>query len=117
MPNAKNNYIAQQHAKILQAANDGMRHGEQYTLDCVEIALHERFGWGYDRIKKLIEAVTEVADYYAPSMDAKNIEQPIYQERMDNALLSFIGEKQEFAPFNMRYPLIIEQRYDKPFKG
>jgi len=113
----KNAFIAEQHRKMLEAANNGMRHGEQYCIDCVEIALHERFGWGYDRIKKLIDAVTEIADYYAPSMQKSNIEQPIYQERFDNALLAFIGERQEFAPFASRYPLITEQRYDKPFKG
>ena len=114
---AKNSYIAQQNAKLLEAANNGMRHGEQYTMDCVQIVLHEQYGWGYDRIKKFVECVVETADYYAPSMQRSNIEQPIYQERMDNALLAFIGDRQPFAPFAERYPLITEQRYDKPFKG
>lgn len=113
----KNAFIAEQRRKMLAAANEGMRHGEQYTVDCVQIALHERFGWGYDRIKKLIDAVIEISDYYAPSMQRSNIEQPIYQERMDNALLAFIGDRQPFAPFAERYQLITEQSYKKPFRG
>lgn len=111
-----NAYIAKQSAIYDEMLNTGRRHGEQYCMDCVMIALH-RQGWGYQRIKRLFDKVTEISDYYAPSMQKRNPEQPIFQERMDAELKHFIGDNQEFYPFKSRYPLISEARYDKPLKG
>lgn len=108
---SKNAYIANQQKKILQAANDGMRHGEQYAIDCVMIALH-RQGWGYQRIKRLFDDVTEIADYYALATHP-GMEQDVYQERMDAELRSFVDGNQDFSPFSDRYPLVKTVGYDR----
>ena len=112
----KNAYLQRQTALQNELINLGKNHGEQFSLDCVEIVLHEKYGWGYQRIKALVDAVSEKATYYHPAMCRDNPEQPIYQERMDNVLREIVGENQEFYPFKDRYPLITEARYDKPLK-
>ena len=112
----KNSYLARQNAIYDEMLNRGRRHGEQYTMDCVMIALH-RQGWGYSRIKRLFDEVTEISDYYAPSMNRNNPEQPIFQERMDVELSDIVKDNQEFYPFRDRYPIIKEASYDKPLSG
>lgn len=113
----KNAYLYRQQAIQNELINLGKTHGEQFALDCVEIVLHERFGWGYGRIKDMLDAVSERATYFYPAMCRDNPEQPIYQERMDNALRDIVKDNQEFYPFKERYQLITEARYDKPLKG
>lgn len=112
----KNNYILRRNEVLQRAVNEGKNHGEQWTIDLVEVVLHRDFGWGYDRIKRLIDAVSEADAYYYPALDRSNPEQPIYQERLDNVLREIVGERQEFYPFKERYQLITEARYDKPLK-
>ena len=108
-------YLQKQNELHNKLINLGKEHGEQYCMDCVMIALH-RQGWGYTRIKRLFDDVTEISDYYAPCMQRDNPEQPIFQERMDSEIRSFVEGQQEFYPFKDRYPLITEARYDKPLK-
>ena len=113
MPNA---YLQRQNAVYDEMLNRGKQHGEQYTMDCVMIALH-RQGWGYTRIKRLFDEVSEIADYYTPSMRRSDPEQPIFQERFDAELGDIVKEYQPFYSFKERYPLISEARYDKPLRG
>lgn len=112
----KNEYLIRQRAIQNELINQGRNHGEQWTLDLIEVVLHQQFGWGYDRIKRLIDAVSEADAYYHPAVESYNPEQPIYQERLDNVLRDIVGERQEFYPFKERYQLITEARYDKPLK-
>ncbi len=112
----KNDFLNRQRAVQNALINQGKMHGEQWTMDLVEIVLHQQFGWGYDRIKRLIDAVNAADTYYYPALDRGNQEQPIYQERMDSVLREIVGDHQEFFPFRDRYQLISEARYDKPLK-
>lgn len=107
----KNDYLTRQAAMYDAMLNQGRKHGEQYTFDCVSIALH-RMGWGYTRIKRLFEQAHEVADYYAPSM-MPGMEQDIYQERMDAELRAFVEGNEHFYPFKERYPMIRTAGYEK----
>lgn len=100
----KNSFLAKQQAIQRECVNQGIRHGQQYAIDIVEVALH-RQGWGYDRIKRLIDQVTEIADYYAPSM-RPGMEQEVFQARMDRELKDLVKGRQEFATFEERYPLV-----------
>ena len=100
----KNSFLERQQAIQRKCVNEGIRHGQQYAIDIVEVALH-RQGWCYDRIKRLVDQVTEIADYYAPSMHP-GMEQEVYQERMDRELRDVVKDRQEFATFEERYPLV-----------
>ena len=112
----KNDYIHRQRAIQNELVNQGRLHGEQWTFDLVEVVLHRDFGWGYDRIKRLLDAVSEADAYYHPAVESYNPEQPIYQERLDNVLREIVGERQEFYPFKQRYALIGEASYEKPLR-
>ena len=112
----KNAYLYRQQAIQNELVNQGRMHGEQWTMDLVEVVLHRDFGWGYDRINRLIDAVSAADAYYHPAVDKSDPEQPIYQERLDNVLREIVGDKQTFYPFKERYRLITEARYDKPLK-
>ena len=107
----KNAYLARQNAIYDEMLNRGRRHGEQCAMDCVEIALHRK-GWGYKRIKELIDLVSDVADYYTPAM-MPNMEQDVFQERMDNEIKSFMPADVPFYPFADRYPVVRTAGYDK----
>lgn len=112
MGNAKNAYIAKQNAVYDEMLNAGRRHGEQYAFDCIEVALHRKFGWGYGRIKKLFTEAMKTMDYYAPSM-MRGMEQDIYQERLDRELREIIGGNETFYPFADRYPVVKTAGYQK----
>ena len=107
----KNDYINRRNAVYDELLNLGRKHGEQYTMDCVLIALH-RLGWGYTRIKRLYDMAHEISNYYAPSM-LPGMEQDIYQERMDNELRSFVEGNEHFYPFKERYPMVRTAGYNK----
>lgn len=107
----KNDYLARQRAAQRELINTGLRHGQQYAIDMVMVALH-RQGWGYDRIKRLIDQVTELADYYADTMHP-SMEQDVLQERLDGELRDIVKDRQEFYPFVERYPAVITAGYEK----
>lgn len=107
----KSGYLARQQEVYKELFSEGMKTGEQYTMDCVMIALH-RQGWGYDRIKRLFDLVRDVADSYGDALRGC-MEQDICQERMDNELRDFIKDRQEFIPFRKRYPMVRTLGYDR----
>ena len=94
--------------------NRGMLVGEQYAIDCTMIALH-RLGWGYDRIKRLFDLVTELSDYYAETLHL-GMEQDVMQERMDRELRGIVKDRQEFADFSARYPDVQTLGYERPVR-
>lgn len=96
-------YLKKQ-AAIQQAMLEaGMNVMQQYMFDTALITMHEDFGWGYDRLKQLEQKWSETVDAFFTALDATG-ESDVYQERLDKALQSFIGDRQEFIPFAVRYP-------------
>lgn len=77
----------------------------QYLLDTLLITMHEDFGWGYDRCKKLESKWSETFDAYFAAL-AGGMEADVYQERLDRALRAIVGDHQEFYRFSERYPEI-----------
>ena len=112
----KSEYLNRQRAIQKELINQGKIHGEQWTIDLVEIVLHQKFGWGYGRINQLLNSVLEANEYYRPALDKNNPEQPIYQESLDNVLREIVSDNQRFYPFCERYQWIGEASYDKPLK-
>ena len=92
----------------------GERIGRQEVVDAVAIALHES-GWGYGRIRALLDRTSALLDYYAPAFSV-GMEQDVYQERMDNELRAIVKNESEFVPFNVRYDEIKTAGYDRAVK-
>lgn len=92
----------------------GERIGRQEVVDAVAIALHEN-GWGYGRIRALLDRTSALLDYYAPAFTL-GMEQDIYQERMDRELRDIIKDEKDFVPFSVRYSEIKTAGYKKPVK-
>lgn len=104
-------YLKRQ-AAIQQAMLEaGMNVMQQYMFDTALITMHEDFGWGYDRLKQLEQKWSETVDAFFTALDATG-ESDVYQERLDKALQSFIGDRQEFIPFAVRYPDIRQLGYE-----
>lgn len=107
----KNAFLAKQQAIQAQCFADGMRCGEQFAIDCFQIALHKA-GWGYDRIKRLTESVAESSSYYADAL-RRGMEQDIRQEQMDRELADILKGNEPLIPFGERYPLVKTAGYER----
>ena len=105
------NYAEKQQALKRELVNVGIRFGEQRTLDLMEVALHRK-GWGYDRINGLLDLMRELDEYYAVAWEMR-MESGVYQEKLDNELRSIVGDRQEFIPFEKRYPEVRQLGYKK----
>lgn len=105
------NYAEKQQALKRELVNVGIRFGEQRTLDLMEVALHRK-GWGYDRINGLLDLMRELDEYYAVAWEMR-MESDVYQEKLDNELRSIVGDRQEFIPFEKRYPEVRQLGYNK----
>lgn len=105
------NYAEKQKALRRELVRSGVRFGEQRTLDLVEIALH-RNGWGFDRINALLDLLRELDQYYAAAWDM-TMESDVFQERLDAELRDIVKDRQEFIPFEKRYPEVRQLGYDR----
>ena len=93
----------------------GMQIGEQFQIDIMQVALNEVFGFGYDRIKKLMHEEEKLGAYY---IDALHVcmEQDVKQAQLDRALLRIVNGKQELYDFQHRYPAIKTADIHKPLR-
>ena len=91
--------------------NRGMIVGQQWAIDLMRISLR-RLGWGYDRVKRLLDRMEQADDEFLPALKLC-MEQDVMQERMDRELRDLIKDKQELIPFDKRYPDVKTLGYDK----
>lgn len=82
---------------------------QKQVMDKLLIAMHEDFGWGYDRLSRLAEKWGETYDRYFPALQSTD-ESDVWQERLDRATLAFLGGR-TFYPFPERYPEIKQLGY------
>ena len=108
----KNDLARQMQERENRAFRRGMEMGMQYEHDMMQVALHTKMGWGYDRAKRLDDAVDEIKEYYADAF-IKCMEQDVRQEQLDNALRDLVKGRQEFHPFSERYPYTDTLGYGK----
>lgn len=87
----------------------------QYDADTIIIALAEEFGFGYDRIMRLLRRWTEVRDRYEGALSPqKDKEGDVKQEHLDRKILEIMaqaGKEADFLPFAKRYPAIDDVDY------
>ena len=106
------NYAQKQQALKDVLVRSGTLIGEQRALDIMEVALHRKWGWGFDRINALLDFMRELDEYYAPAFEV-SMESDVYQERLDNELMDIIKDRQELIPFDKRYPEVRQLGYTK----
>ena len=111
--NGKNAWIEKQ-----QAAKNNVMHSaedltKQYMLDTLCIAIHESEGWGYGRIKRLLNAWMETQEEYRLALNPSNNEADVAQEHLDRMLVQIINGKQDLIPFSERYPELKGIKYGK----
>jgi hypothetical protein len=88
----------------------------QYDADTIIIALAEEFGFGYDRIMRLLRRWTEVRDTYEGALSPqKDPEGDVKQEHLDariRAIMAKAGKEADFLSFAKRYPAIDDVDYN-----
>ena len=93
----RSGYLQQRDGRTQALLDVMQRTMKQYMLDTLLITMHEDFGWG------------ETYDVYFPAMQSTE-ESDVYQERLDRATRSYIGDNQLY-PFAERYPEIRQLGY------
>ena len=82
----------------------------QLMQDTLQITLHNQFGFGYERIKKLTDAWTECYLHYHAALE-RGVEQDVFQEHLDRELRDVLKDNQKLIPFEERYPEIKKVSY------
>ena len=100
---AKNEMVRRIDNARQKGLKEGLQMGHQFIVDVMIVSLHKQYGWGYDRIKRLIDDIHDRADYYADAF-IKCMEQDARQEQLDAELMSVVQNRQEFYNFEERYP-------------
>ena len=103
-------YLIQQREtrrRLVQAAE---RVTQQLMLDTLQVTLHQEFGFGYDRIKRLTDAWGKTYNQFHDALDGWT-EADYWQEKLDRLLLDLLRDHQALIPFRERYPEIREITY------
>ena len=111
--NGKNAWIEKQKAVKNTVMHSAENLTKQYMLDTVCSAIHESEGWGYDRIKRLLNAWMETQEEYRLALNPSNNEADVAQEHIDRMLIQIINGKQDLIPFAKRYPELKGIKYGK----
>ena len=106
----KNAYLAQKDAEKQATITCTERIVKQYCIDTLLITLHEKHGWGYDRLMKLLDeweaTRIEYREAVNPNPKDKKNEASYQQSRIDRMMVQIIRGKQELIPFEERYPTL-----------
>ena len=111
--NGKNAWIEKQKAAKNAVMHSAENLTKQYMLDTLCIAIHESEGWGYGRIKRLLNAWMETQEEYRLALNPSNNEADVAQEHLDRMLIQIINGKQDLIPFAKRYPELKGIKYGK----
>lgn len=108
----RSGYLQQQSEMQRALLAEAQRTVKQLMLDTCQITLHEEFGWGYERIKRLSDAWGACYDKYFEAL-MNRMESDVWQVRLDRALASFLDGHQDLIPFEKRYPYTKTPGYDR----
>ena len=82
----------------------------QFWETYLQVTLHQEFGFGYDRIKRLTDAWGKTYNQFHDALDG-GTEADYWQEKLDRLLLDLLRDHQALIPFGERYPEIREITY------
>lgn len=85
----------------------------QFMIDTLQIAIHEEFGFGYDRIIRLTERWEKVRKEYHPAIDPREPLCDVMQEHLQRCFRDICKGRMEVIPISERYPYLKEVTYGK----
>ena len=94
--------IEARHQRELEEAElNTLRFTRQVMMDCTAIALNEKCGFGPERIKAIMDAVSETYSEFADLINADTDDQDYSWTKLDKKLKQICGPY--FMPFEERY--------------
>lgn len=112
-----NKYLLDIERAYRQGLQDGQEITAQYMVDCMLIALHDRFGFGAKRADEIVSAVQEIHDHFAGVFEPnprRNPECDYQRSELDECLRRIYGDtddKGRAATFKERCPIVKEVKY------
>lgn len=106
----KSDFLARQRAERQAYIEASERVTRQLMVDCMMLVLNDEFGFGYDRIKRVMNAMEEKYNLYHDALDG-GPEADYFQEKLDEAISRIMRDREKFYPFRERYPEIKEITY------
>lgn len=67
-------YLQRRDAELDAAFNAGAAMAMQFATDTLQITIHQKNGWGYDRIMRLTHDWVDTQREYKPALDCRNPE-------------------------------------------
>lgn len=113
----KSGYIQKQKQQCIEMMTAQKLTTAQFMIDLFTVTLNDPAymgsdAFGYDRIRRIIDGVRENYDAYFEAMTLSQ-EADYYRAKLDEALQRIIRGKEDFQPFEQRYPYLPEIRYTK----
>lgn len=99
----KNAYLEKQRATQQEYIRVSERVTRQLMVDCMMVVLNEEFGFGYDRIRRVVDALIVRYDQYHDALDG-GPEADYLQEKLDEAISRIMKDRERFYTFRERYP-------------
>ena len=106
-------YLQRRDAELNAAFNAGAAMALQFATDTLQITIHQKNGWGFDRVMRLTKDWVDTQREYKPALNCKDPTADVCQEHMDRVLAEIIRGKQELYPFESRYPELKKIKYGR----
>ena len=106
-------YLQRRDAELEAAFNAGAATALQFATDTLQMTIHQKDGWGYDRIMHLTKDWVDTQREYKPALNCKDKAADVRQEHMDRVLAEIINGKAELIPFPARYPDLKKIKYGR----
>lgn len=107
----KNAYLEKQRADKHAFMNSVELIVKQYCIDTLIITLQEEYGWGYDRLSKLMVQWDHNRKKFQDAINPDNVEADVAQDHIDRIMERIIRGKQKMIPFEERYPTLKKIKY------
>jgi hypothetical protein len=108
---AKNDFLAKQRALQQAFFDAGIQSGRQQIMDMLSLVLHDKYGFGKDRLVNVVQGIGEYIDKFQPAWE-KSDEADYYMSKLDAALAEIYGESLHDS-FYERYKYAPEYDYMK----
>lgn len=96
-------FLQRREAELDAAFNAGAAMALQFATDTLQITIHQKNGWGFDRVMRLTKDWGDTQREYKPALNCKDAAADVCQEHMDRVLAEIIRDRMILIPFPERY--------------